>query len=174
VHQWFAFRVKSRYEKAVASSAVSKGYEVLVPLYRARHDWSDRTKSLDLPLFPGYVFCRLDPERRFPLLTIPGVVHVVGIGKIPIPLDDQEVAALQAAVSSEVKVEPCSYVETGQRVRLDNGPLGGIEGFLMNTAERYRVVLNLSVLKRSIAVDIDHQWLAPTGMNRQQRYIGEC
>ncbi len=172
MHQWFAFRVKSRYEKAVASSALCKGYEVLVPLYRVRHYWSDRTKSLDLPLFPGYVFCRLEPERRFPLLTIPGVVHVVGIGKVPVPLDEAEVAALQTAVRSEMKVEPCSYVESGQRVRLDTGPLGGIEGFLMNTPERYRVVLNLSVLRRSIAVDIDHHWLAPTGMEGQQRYIG--
>jgi transcription antitermination factor NusG len=171
MHQWFAFRVRSRFEKSVASSASYKGFEVLVPLYRARHDWSDRSKSLDLPLFPGYIFCRLEAEHRFPLLTIPGVVHVVGIGKIPVPMDDNEVASLQTAIRSELKVEPWPFVEVGQRVRVESGPLGGLEGFLVETLERHRVVVSLSALKRSVAVEIDHNWLVPPSTSGQERYL---
>jgi transcription antitermination factor NusG len=171
VRQWFAFRVKSRFEKAVASSARGKGFEVLVPVYRTRRRWSDRSKSLDLPLFPGYVFCRLRAEHRFPLLTIPGVVHMVGIGKIPVPIDDAEISALQTAIRSELQVEPWPFIEVGQRVRLESGPLGGLEGFLVNALERHRVVVSLSALQRSVAVEIDHHWLAPPSVSGQERYI---
>ncbi len=167
--QWFAFRVRSRFEKAVASAARSKGYEVMFPLYRVRHNWSDRSKSVDLPLFPGYVFCRLEAEQRFPVLTIPGVVHVVEIGKVPVPIDDVEIDAIQNAIKAELNVEPWPFLEVGQRVRLGSGPLSGREGFLVNSQERHRVVVSLAALERSIAVEIDHDWLAPgvKGCERQ-------
>jgi transcription antitermination factor NusG len=80
---WFALRVKSRFEKLVTSMARNKGFEEFLPLYQSRRRWSDRLKSVELPLFPGYVFCKLHPEHRLPLLTIPGVLHFVGIGKSP-------------------------------------------------------------------------------------------
>jgi transcription antitermination factor NusG len=171
VLQWFAFRVKSRFEKSVASAARSKGYEALFPFYQVRHHWSDRSKSVDLPLIPGYIFCRLEAEHRFPLLTIPGVVHVVGIGKIPVPIDDGEIAALQTAIRSEMKIEPWPFVGAGERVRLESGPLDGLEGFLVNTPERHRVVVSLSALERSVAVEIDHHWLAPSSTSDRERYI---
>jgi len=79
--------------------------------------------------FPGYVFCRLNPEHCFPLLTIPGVLHFIGIGKVPVPVDDSEIAAIQFAVRSQQKVEPWPFVEVGNRVKLERGPLAGLEGF---------------------------------------------
>jgi transcription antitermination factor NusG len=171
VRQWFAIRVKSRFEKAVASAARCKGYETMFPLYRARRHWSDRSKSVDLPLFPGYVFCRLEAEHRFPLLTIPGVVHVVGIGKIPVPIDDAEITALQTAIRSELRVEPWPLVEAGERLRMEGGPLDRVEGFLVNTPQGYRVVVTLSALKRSVAVEIDRDWLAPPRTGAYERHI---
>jgi transcription antitermination factor NusG len=142
----------------------------MFPLYHTRHNWSDRSKSVDLPLFPGYVFCRLEAERRFPILTIPGVLHVVDIGKIPVPIDDAEIATIQTAIQSDLNVEPWPFLEAGQRVRLGSGPLSGREVFLVNTAERHRVVLSLSALERSVAVEIDHSWLPAPGMNGCERY----
>src|SRR5690348_2961215 len=116
---WFALRVKSRHEKLVGSAAQQKGFEEFVPLYQSRRRWSDRVKSVDLPLFPGYVFCRLDPQHRLPLLTIPGVLHMVGIGKAPMPIDESEIATIRAAVQSGLSVEPWDFLEAGQRVRLE-------------------------------------------------------
>src|SRR5205085_5738668 len=121
--QWFAVRVKSRCEKVVAAMAQNRGFEEFLPHYHCRNRWSDRVKSVELPLFPGYLFCRLNPEHRLPLLTIPGVLHIVGIGKTPVPVEDAEVAAIQSAVRSGLAVEPWSYLEVGQRVRLEDGPL---------------------------------------------------
>jgi transcription antitermination factor NusG len=158
---WFAIRVKSRCERVVAAMARDKGFEEFSPLFSSRRRWSDRVKSVDLPLFPGYIFCRLDPRKRLPLLTIPGVVHFVGIGKIPIPIDDREISAIQAAVQSGLPVEPWDYVETGQVVRLDEGPLAGTEGIFLGISKQERVIVSLTLLKRSVAVVIDRNWATP-------------
>ena len=104
--QWFALRVKSRSEKTVAMMAQNKGFEEFVPLYQSRRRWSDRMKSLELPLFPGYVFCRLNVERRMPLLTIPGVLHFVGIGRTPMPIEDAEIGATAGGAGEQRSDEP--------------------------------------------------------------------
>ncbi|MFY9726811.1 MAG: UpxY family transcription antiterminator [Bryobacteraceae bacterium] len=159
--QWFALRVKSRCEKVVSTIAHNKGFEEFLPLYQCRRRWSDRLKSVEFPLFPGYVFCRLDPQYRLPLLTIPGVLHFVGIGKVPVPIDDAEILAIQSAVASGLSTEPWPFLEVGQRVRLEDGPLVGLEGFLVEVRKRYRVIVSVTLLKRSVAVEIDREWVAP-------------
>jgi transcription antitermination factor NusG len=163
---WFALRVKSRCEKVVASIARNKGFEEFLPVYNCRRRWSDRTKSIELPLFPGYVFCRMDPNHRLPLLTIPGAMHFVGIGKMPVPVDDAEVAAIQAVVQSGLTIEPWSYLEVGESVRLDHGPLAGLEGILIEVRKQQRMVVSVSLLKRSLGVEIEREWISPAGGGR--------
>jgi transcription antitermination factor NusG len=166
--QWFALRVKSRHEKLVATVAQNKGFEQFLPLYQSRRRWSDRVKSIELPLFPGYLFCRLDSRYRLPLLTIPGVLHFVGIGKIPVPIETSEINAIQTAIQSGLLVEPCSFLETGQRVRLEAGPLAGIEGIVLGTSKQQRVVVSVTLLRRSVAVAIERDWAIPVdGCGRQ-------
>jgi transcription antitermination factor NusG len=159
--RWFALRVKPRRERVVALAARHKGFEEFLPLYKCRHRWSDRSKILDLPLFPGYVFCRLKEEDRFALLTIPGVVHLVSSGRVPMPIDDEEISAIQTAIGSRIPVEPWHFLEVGERVRLSGGPLAGLEGFLVQALDRQRVVIGLTVLKRSIAVEVERDWIEP-------------
>lgn len=159
--QWFALRVKSRAEKIVALMARNKGFDEFLPVYQARRRWSDRVKSVELPLFPGYVFCRLNPHHRLALLTIPGVLHLVGIGKVPVAIDDAEMIALQSAVGSGLATEPWPYLEVGQRVRLEEGPLVGIEGILVGTSKQQRVLVSVTLLKRSVAVAIERRWVMP-------------
>ncbi|MGA2040531.1 MAG: UpxY family transcription antiterminator [Bryobacteraceae bacterium] len=159
--QWFALRVKSRAEKGVSAMARNKGFEEFLPVYESRRRWSDRLKSVDCPLFPGYVFCKLDPRYRLPLLTIPGVLHFVGIGKTPVAIEDEEIVAIQSAVKSGLAAEPWPFLEAGQRVRLEDGPLAGLEGFLVEVRKQCRVVVSVTLLKRSVAVEIDREWVAP-------------
>jgi transcription antitermination factor NusG len=163
--RWFALRVQSRCEKVVAMVARNKGFEEFLPLHKSRRRWSDRLKAMDLPLFPGYVFCRLDPQRRLPLLTIPGVLHFVGIGKTPTPIEDTEIAAIQTAVGSGVSTEPWPFLDVGHRVRLEDGPLAGLEGILVETSKRQRVVVSVTLLQRSVAVPIERHWVAPVDVS---------
>lgn len=158
---WFALRVKSRCEKLVATIAHNKGFEEFLPLYQSRRRWSDRVKGMDLPLFPGYVFCRLDPQRRLPLLTIPGVLHFVGLGKVPIAIEDSEIEAIQTAVRSGLTVEPWEFLAAGQRVRLQEGPLAGLEGIFIGTSKQERIVVSVNLLRRSVAIAIQRHWAAP-------------
>jgi transcription antitermination factor NusG len=158
---WYALRVKSRCEKVVAMMAENRGFEQFLPLYRCRRRWSDRRQEVDFPLFPGYVFCRLDPHRRLPLLTIPGVVHMVGIGKLPAPIDDAEITAIQAAVQSGLTAEPWPFLEAGERVRLEDGPLTGLEGILVRADKQQRLVVSVTLLRRSVAVSVERDWARP-------------
>jgi transcription antitermination factor NusG len=159
--RWFALRVKSRCEQIVATTAQYKGFESFLPLYRSRRRWSDRLQSVEFPLFPGYVFCRLDPQRRLPLLTIPGVLHFVGIGKIPVPVEDAEIATIHAALQSGLSTEPWPFLEVGQRVRLTEGPLAGLEGIFVGDSKQQRIVVSVTLLRRSVAVTIERQWAIP-------------
>lgn len=157
--QWFAVRVRSRCEKVVAVAARSRGFEDFLPLHRRRRLWSDRSKWVEAPLFPGYLFCRLNPADRFALLTIRGVMHFVGVGRIPEPVDEREILAIQHALRSDATVEPWPFLEVGQRVRLSSGPLEGLEGVLVETGEQRRVVIGVTILKRSVAVKIERHWV---------------
>lgn len=159
--QWFALRVRSRYEKLVATMANGMGFEDFLPVYQSHRRWSDRVKVVELPLFPGYVFCRLNVERRLPLLTIPGVLHFVGIGRVPAPIADAEIAAIQKALQSGLSAEPWPFLEAGHRVRLEAGPLAGLEGILVESPKKDRVVVSVTLLNRSVAVGIERHWVTP-------------
>jgi transcription antitermination factor NusG len=164
--KWFAVRVKPRAEQVVATVARHKGFEEFLPLYKARRRWSDRFKWVDLPLFPGYLFCRLKEESRLPILTIPGVLQFVGIGKVPVPIDDAEVAAIQTAIQSGLGAEPWPFMDVGQRVLIEEGPLSGVEGLLVEVRKKHRIVVSVSLLKRSLAVEIERHWARPLDQNR--------
>jgi len=160
-YPWFALRVRSRYEHTVATHLQRRGYESLLPLYKCRHRWSDRFKEIDLPLFPGYVFCQFNPLNRLPILSIPGVVHVVGVGRTPVPIDESEIAAIQAAVKSGLPRQPWPFLEIGHRVRIEYGPLCGVQGILLGFRGHHRLVLSVTLLQRSVAVQIDETWVQP-------------
>lgn len=158
---WYALQVRPRFEKAIASALLNKGYEGFLPLYRHRRRWSDRIKEVQVPFFPGYLFCRLDLNKRLPVLTTPGVKKIVSIGSEPHPVDDSEIEALQATVVSGLQAEPRSYLNIGQKVRIDHGPLSGIEGILTSLKGLSRLVVSVHLLQRSISVDIDESWAIP-------------
>jgi len=159
--RWFALRVKSGTEKMVAAMARNKGFEEFVPLYQSRRRWSDRVKSVECPLFQGYVFCRLNPANRMPLLTISSVMHFVGVGRVPAPIDDCEISAIQAAVRSGLPTQPWPFLVAGQRLRLDEGPLAGLDGVLVQVRKEHRLVVSVTLLQRSLAVEIDRDWVRP-------------
>lgn len=163
-NNWYAVRVRSQHEDLVARHLRVRGLEAFLPLYRRKQRWSDRFKEVDFPLFPGYVFCRFDPANRLPVLTAPGVVQLVGTGKVPVPIDAEEIHAIQVAVTSGVARQPCEYLEIGQRVRIEQGPLCGVEGILLGSRGYRRLVVSVTLLQRSVAVHINEDWVRPLPM----------
>jgi len=158
---WYALRVRSNSEKVTVTHLESRGYAPLLPLYRSRRTWSDRLKTIDLPLFPGYIFCSFAINQRLPIISAPGVVNIVGAGKCPIPVHEDEIAALHAIGKSGCPVEPWPYLHSGQRVRIDRGVLCGIEGVLVEIRKVHRIVVSVTLLQRSVSVEIDRDWVVP-------------
>ena len=156
---WFALTVKPRHEKAVAEGLRGKGLEEFLPLYRARRMWSDRVKFVDLPLFPGYIFCRFECGDWLPVRATPGVRSIVGSGGRPSSVDDAEVAALQAVIGSGLRAEPWPYIHVGQLVRIACGCLSGVEGILIREKDPWRVVISVKLLQRAVAVEIDREMI---------------
>ena len=158
---WFAVRVRSNFERATAQSLDCRGIKCFLPLYKARRQWSDRVKEIDLPIFTGYVFCHLEEPRFLPILETPGVVQVVGTGATPVPVEAHEMASLRQIAGSGKETRPWPYLTVGQRVRLRTGALKGVEGILANADGRVRVVVNIELLQRSVAVSVERLDLEP-------------
>ena len=165
-YSWFALQTRCRYEHFVAAMLRGKGYELFLPIYTSQRRWSDRMMNLELPLFPGYLFCRFNPLDRFPIVVTPGVLQVVGIGKNPVPIADAEIVALQTAVQSGLPREPWPFLQIGQRVRVECGPLCGLEGILTGFKGHHRLVLSVTLLQRSVAVQVEESWVRPIPQNR--------
>lgn len=160
--RWFALHVKPRYEKVASTMLRNKGYEEFLPLYRASRRWSDRMAEVDLPLFPGYIFCRFDPsDRRIPIVSTPGVLNIVGIGRTPVPLDEGEIGAIQAVIRSGCPAEPWPFLNIGDKVRIAYGSLSGVEGILVERKKQHRLVISVTLLQRSVSVEIDRNWIMP-------------
>ena len=158
---WFAVRVRPRYEKQVAQSIETKNITTFLPLYAARRRWSDRTKEVHVPLFDGYVFCQLDPSVRLPVLVTPGVLHFVGIGKTPVAVEPSEMEALRKVIQFGSVIRPWPFLQEGDRVRVDDGPLRNTEGILLRGGDEDEVVISVSLLQRSVSVKVDRAWLTP-------------
>lgn len=158
---WFAAYTISRHEKRVTQHLVQRQIEHFLPLYRVQHKWKDGSRvALDLPLFPGYVFVRIDPNGRGGVLAIPGVVSIIGTASQPAPLPDHEVEALRSGLDP-MRVEPHPLLTAGQRVRIRKGALSGLEGIVLRRKSGYRVVLTLDLLMQSIAIEVDGEDVEP-------------
>jgi transcription antitermination factor NusG len=154
-HQWFVLYVKPRHEKNVSALLRGKGFDEFLPLYPRR----TRSRTSELPLFPGYVFCRFDLANRLPVLTIPGVFSIVGFAGTPVPVDEREIEALQRVIRLGLHREPWPVLPSGTVVAVSRGPMQGVRGVVMNTRNRTRVIISVTLLQRSVAVEVEREWL---------------
>ena len=169
---WYAIHVNSNCERRVGAALRSKGYESFVPLCVQFRNWSNRIRQVERTLIPGYVFGRFDPERRLPILTIPGVAYIVGTRAGPVPVDPSELAAISKIAASPAGAEPWPYIAAGQMVTVENGPLRGLHGRLISANNDWRVVVSISLLQRSVAVEVDRSWIRPAAGWEADRCTG--
>ena len=159
-YPWFGLQVRARYEKNAAALLRGKGYDPFLPVYRCRRRWSDRIKEVELPLFPGYLFCQFDVHNRLPVLKTPGVIRVVGVAGTPVPVDDTEIAAIQTIIRSGLSSQPWPFLQVGAKVRVEYGALCGLEGILLDFKGGHRLVVSVTLFQRSVAVEIDSAWVS--------------
>ena len=159
--RWFALTVKHQHEQRVEAALGGSGIEAFVPLYHARRRWSDRLKDLALPLFPGYVFGRFSGADRVRVLRTPGIAKIVGFCGVPAPVPETELEAIRMALASRLPLGPWPFLRTGSRVRVEDGPLRGLEGTLLRERDSTRLILGVELLQRSLAIEIDSRMISP-------------
>jgi len=152
---WYAIYTKHQHEKSVADHLTKRGFEILLPVYRAARQWKDRRKIVQLPLFPGYEFVRTQPDQKTEILKTPGVFWLVEQSGRPCPVPESDIDAIRKLMSSSLNVEPHPFLKAGDYVRIRVGPLAGVHGILTRFKNRYRVVLSVDLLRKSVAVEVD-------------------
>ena len=170
--RWYAVQTKPKHEKTVSLMLHGKCYDHFLPLYQSWHRSAGRMRSVLLPLFPGYVFSRFDALRRLPILMTPGIFSIVSAGHGPEPIPDNEIADIRATCSSGLQVKPWPYLEKGDRVRVEFGPLQGVEGIFVFEKSSARLVISIDILKRSVAVEVNRDWILP--LAKRQRLVQPC
>jgi transcription antitermination factor NusG len=153
--QWFAVQVKPQHENSVAMQLAYKGQDVLLPKGDQQKIWSDRKVKTRRPLFPGYVFCRINQSTYSTVLNTPGVFRVVHFGGKPYPVSEEEMVSLRRLIDSGRQLSPTPYVTAGQKVLVTQGPLIGAIGIVERVQKRNRLIISVELVMRSVAVDIN-------------------
>ena len=170
---WFAVYTNSRHEKMVAKQFLERHVESFLPLYRKVHHWTKQSRvTLELPLFPNYVFVRITQHQRASVLAVPRVLGIVGRGHLSSALSDAEIESLRIGLERN-KFEPYPYLVAGERVRIRAGSMAGMEGILVRKKNELRVVLTLDLIQRSVAVEVDAEDVEPASSHPSLKLVPE-
>jgi transcription antitermination factor NusG len=161
VSKWHAICVCPRHEKYVAQRLGARQITYFLPLYSSLRRWKDRRKQIEMVLFPGYVFVNVALQEQLAVLMLPGVLRFVSFQGRPAVVPDHEVRAISAGSHLGIEVQPHPYLRTGQRVRVVAGPLIDTEGILVRRNGRFRLVLSVDSLMRSISLEVDECDVVP-------------
>lgn len=152
---WYAVYTRHQHEKSAAQLLSRKGFDVLLPLYRSLSRWSDRTQTVLLPLFPNYLFAKCDLDSRIQVLQTAGVCWFVSNAGVPTFVPEAEIEMVRRVVEAPVNVQPHTFLDRGDRVRVLRGPLTGLTGILTRVKNQCRVIISLELLRKSAAIEID-------------------
>jgi transcription elongation factor/antiterminator RfaH len=161
VERWYAVSVRPRYEKLATRHLEHQGVNCFLPIYRSVRRWKDRRKELDMALFPGYVFLNLNLNDRLGVLRAPGVLRFVTFQGQPAAVPDSEIRALESSMFAGLRPQPHPYLRQGRKVRVKSGPLVDAEGIMIRRKERFRLVLSIDLIMRSVMCEVDEADVEP-------------
>ena len=154
---WYGLQTRPRHEKIVVQRLEERGVTTLLPLVTEVHRWSDRKKSVEVPLFSCYVFARFVPNRaeRLRVLRVEGVFGLVGARGEGTPIPDEQIEAVRSVVSGQLPWSSHPFLKIGQRVRIRSGALNGVEGILVSRNGDRSLVISVDAIQRSLAVRVE-------------------
>jgi len=161
--RWYAVHTRARHEKAVAHRLRELGLNSFLPLVRETHRWSDRKKTVELPLFSCYVFVQMLPgsKDRLQVSTTDGVLQVVGTRGQGIAIPDEQIEAVRLVLSEQLPWSEHPFLKIGQRVRIRGGAMDGVEGLLLARNGDRTLIISVDVIQRSLAVRIEGYRVEP-------------
>lgn len=155
--RWYAVHTRSNFERRVTQELCGKQLESYCPAVEELHQWKDRKKRVERPLFPGYVFVRManSDKTRLKVLQTNGTVRILGHGPEPEPIPDQEISAIRTLIASKVPFLTQPFLREGAWMRVVRGPLRDVEGLLLHVKNQTRLVVSINLLSRSVSTEID-------------------
>jgi transcription antitermination factor NusG len=156
--KWYAVHTSSRHEETVHMRLAAKEIPVFLPKIEKWSSRKDRKKRIQVPLFNGYLFINvhLDKYTWLHVLKTPGVARIVGNQNEPVPIPDEQIDSIRILLNNDVMLNPVPYLKIGQRVRIVNGPLTGVEGILVKTSPgKNKLVVSVDLLQRSLCVELN-------------------
>ena len=162
-HKWFAIQTRPRHEKTVTGALQEKGIDAFLPLFSAKHQWSDRRRTIQLPVFPGYAFVRIAEllDNRIAVLRTNGVIGFVGIRGIGVSIPDDQIAAVHSIVTNVIPFSPYPFLHIGQRVRVCGGSLDGVQGIFLTENRDRSLIVSIQLIQRSLSIRIDGYRIEP-------------
>jgi transcriptional antiterminator NusG len=157
IAQWYAIQTRPRHEKVVTHSLEIAGIETFLPLCSQIRSWSDRRKIVEFPLFPGYIFARTawSMQARVRVFQTNGVIGFVGPRKEATPIPVQQIDAVRSLMQARAECRPHPYLTIGQRVRIQNGALQGLQGILVRVASDHSLIVSVDLIHRSVGIRLD-------------------
>lgn len=160
---WYAVTTQPRHEKSVAQYLKMKSIEHFLPVVSSESRWKDRCVLIERPIFPGYIFTRIDQKDRHHVFSIPSVVRMLSFGGAPAVIDDSEIEAVRLCLTKGTRPEPISFPEAGEFVRVKSGAMQGLEGVVIRQKNQCRIVVSISLIHQSISTEIDAHLLERLG-----------
>lgn len=164
IFPWYVAYTRPRHEKYIGLQLEERGLSTFVPLYTSIRRWKDRRKRLELPLFPGYIFVQIALQSKLDVLRLPGVVDFIRFQGKPVPVPSREIETLRLGLTTSAPMRPHPYLEAGRRVRICRGVLDGIEGIFVRRRGQSRVVLSVSLIQRSVAIEVEEADVEPVSV----------
>ena len=152
---WFALQVRVHREQQVATMLRWKGYEEFLPTARPLR----RDSAVHVPLFPGYIFCRLRPESQGLIVTTPGAIRIVSFGGKPAEIDAEEIRSIRLVVESGAPAYSVQGLEVGNVVRVEEGPLRGVTGILTSIRKQTRLLISITMMMRTLVAEVCPEWV---------------
>jgi transcription antitermination factor NusG len=153
---WVAVQTWPRYEKKVAFELERKEVEVFLPLLACQHQWSDRRRTVQLPVFPSYLFVRIPEtvDTRVAVLRTNGVINFVGTRNLGTPIPESEIESVRILLERGIGFQNHPFLNVGQRVRIRGSSLDGVEGILVAKNDDLSLVVSIQILQRSLAIRV--------------------
>lgn len=155
--EWYAVHTYPRHEQKVARGLTERGVPVFLPLVRQTHNWSDRRKLVEMPLFSCYTFVHIPcmARVRLQVLTTPGVIRFVSFNDQPAAIPEYQIEAVRKVLQSNVPFSSHGFLKLGQRVRIHSGCLNGVEGILVGYDGNRKLVVSVDMIRQSLAVSLE-------------------
>jgi transcription antitermination factor NusG len=161
VPSWYAIYTYPRHEQSVNDRLTSKSLETFLPMFVSERRWSDRRVKLNTPVFPSYVFSRIEPGQRGSVLSVPGVIRILSANGIPTPIDDKDIDTVRLCLLHGIDIEQHSSIGIGEKVRVGAGPMEGVVGVVTRRKNKCRLVIAVALINHSVSIEIEEELLAP-------------